>query len=411
MILVSINYPNVFIDLADVSVLGIHEDQALFSYTGGRYLFNEELRLKERHVEFNIVALQHIAEAAVDNKHGKVISISKLAEGGFNRVFTLVLEDGFELIAKIPYHIAVPKYYATASEAATLTFLRSKDVPVPGVYGYCADAENSVGTEYLLMEKAPGVCLRTRWLGLSEQEIGQLAQTFVQIELTLSNISFGATGSIYFTKDIASELQAPLYQEDHAADDGKSIFCTGPTADYMFWYGKRASLDLNRGPWRKPVDYLKSTAQKEIEWTRRYGKAMEPDFPHNSIGFGTQKPEDYLKLLESYQALAPYLLPKDPTHSFNQPILRHPDPTPANIYISPETGRITCLIDWQHTIVQPRLLAAGYPRAFENPDDEMDPHLKFPQLPGNLASLPEHEQAAAQELAPTASALPFLPCV
>jgi aminoglycoside phosphotransferase (APT) family kinase protein len=349
-------------------------------------------------VEFNVAALQHAAEGAVGNKHGKVISISKLAEGGFNRVFTLGLEDGFELIAKIPYHIAVPRYYATASEAATLTFLRLKDVPVPEVYGYCADAENPVGTEYLFMEKAPGVCLKSKWLELSEKEISQLAQTFVQIELTLSKISFGATGSIYFKKDIASELQAPLYQEDHAGDSGESEFCTGPIADYMFWYGKRAGLDLNRGPWRSPADYLKSIAQKEIEWTKRYGKPMGPGFPHNTMGLGIQEPEDYLKLLESYQVLAPYLLPKDPKHSYNQPTLRHPDPAPGNIYISPETGRVTCLIDWQHTIVQPCILAAGYPSAFENPDDEMDPDLKFPQLPEDLASWSEHEKAAAQDL-------------
>lgn len=107
----------------------------MFSYTSGRYLFSEEARLKERYVKFNVDALQFAAEASVGNEHGKVISINKLAERGFNRVLIVKFKDGFELIAKLPYHIAQPTYFATASEAATLTFLRSKGIPVPEVYG------------------------------------------------------------------------------------------------------------------------------------------------------------------------------------------------------------------------------------------------------------------------------------
>jgi hypothetical protein len=38
------------------------------------------------------------------------------------------MEDDFKAIIKIPYWISVPKTLATASEAATLTFLRSKGV-------------------------------------------------------------------------------------------------------------------------------------------------------------------------------------------------------------------------------------------------------------------------------------------
>ncbi|EAW23691.1 uncharacterized protein NFIA_032550 [Aspergillus fischeri NRRL 181] len=70
-----------------------------------------------------------------------------MAEGGFNRVF-LTFDDGFEAIAKVPYRIAEPKHYATASEAATLHYLHSKDVP-PELYTalYGASAENSRDSE------------------------------------------------------------------------------------------------------------------------------------------------------------------------------------------------------------------------------------------------------------------------
>lgn len=178
----------------------------LCSYTSGRFLFHEKLRLEERHVEFNVTALKQAAEASLGKKHGKVIGMSKLSEGGFNRVLTLVLEDGFELIAKIPYHIAVPKYFATASEAATLTFLRSKGILVPKVYGYCANAENPVGTEYILMEKASGVCLKSKWRSMTKQQIGKLAYDFLQMDTKLFETEFGATGSLYF-KDVPIDLR------------------------------------------------------------------------------------------------------------------------------------------------------------------------------------------------------------
>jgi hypothetical protein len=173
---------------------------SLFSYTSGRYLFNEEIRLKERYVVFDVEALQQVAEAVVGDRHGKIVSIAKLAEGGFNRVFTLVLQDGFELIAKIPYSMTCPPYFATASEAATLTFLRSRGIPVPEVYAYSATAEDPVGTEYILMEKAPGVFLASKWKSSKDIEIRRLAHSFVELENIFSQIPFSATGSLYFKK-------------------------------------------------------------------------------------------------------------------------------------------------------------------------------------------------------------------
>ncbi|KAF2128324.1 kinase-like protein [Dothidotthia symphoricarpi CBS 119687] len=370
----------------------------LFSYTSGRFLFNEAQRLKERHVKFDLEALHHAAEVSLCNKHGKIISTEKLTEGGFNRVFVLTCEDGFELIAKIPYHIACPEYYATASEVATLAFLRAKGIPVPEVYGYAATKENPVGAEYILMEKASGVCLASRWAELQDVEIRRLAHSFVELEVVFSGIPFGATGSLYFKKDIPSHLQAPLYVEGHVVQEADEQFCIGPIADYMFWFGSRAGLDINRGPWTTPVEYLHSIAEKERAWTQRYGIAMEPDFPHNAIGLGVQRPEEYIKLLNDYQLLAPHLLPKNPAHPFNRPTLRHPDLTPGNIFITPETGRISCLIDWQHAIIHPHLLAAGLPRAFENPDPDLPTHLDDPTLPENLASLPDAEKIAIHAL-------------
>jgi type II secretory pathway component PulF len=43
------------------------------------------------------------------------------------------MRDGFQMVARIPYPHTVPKYYAVASEAATMALLRSTGLPIPQV--------------------------------------------------------------------------------------------------------------------------------------------------------------------------------------------------------------------------------------------------------------------------------------
>ena len=57
------------------------------------------------------------------------------------------MNDGLEVIVKIPYSIAVPKRLSTDSEVATLDFLRSKGIHVPRVHTWSSETENEVGSE------------------------------------------------------------------------------------------------------------------------------------------------------------------------------------------------------------------------------------------------------------------------
>lgn len=158
------------------------------------------------------------------------------------------MDDEFEAVVKIPYHIAGPKHFATASEAATLQYLHSKGVPVPKLFGYSSSESNPAGVEYLIMEKAQGVGLQTRWLNMSKRKRHKLATSFVEIEKKFFDIPFRSIRSIYFKKDVPAELQRALCTNNMENDQDLETFCIGPTADYMFWYGKRAGLSLYRGP-------------------------------------------------------------------------------------------------------------------------------------------------------------------
>ncbi|PKY06695.1 hypothetical protein P168DRAFT_295685 [Aspergillus campestris IBT 28561] len=336
-------------------------DESLFTYTTGRFLYNERARLRERYVPFNTTALKQAISKHVG--HGHVQSLTKLSEGGFNRVLLATMEDGFKAIVKIPYWISVPRTYVTTSEVATLTFLRSKGIPVPEVYGWSSSSttDKPIGVEYIIMEHVPGYQKHALVTGI------------VDVEKRLFSIPFGAVGSIYFKKDVETRFQAPLYVPGTVDEDGDGdVYCIGPSADYMFWYGRRGGGRLIGG-----LDYLVATAEKEVKWVEKYSKPLEPDFPHNTVFPGVRQPQEYLELLRKYQSIAPYLLPRE----LGRPTLRHPDLTPSNVFICPDTFKVTSIIDWQHTFITPLVLAAGYPRLFENPDPEPPTGLIPPKYP------------------------------
>jgi len=98
------------------------EYEDIFRYTSGRWLWDEEQQLRDRYNKFNVTELQQVAARSVGSK--SCASMIKLAEGGYNKVFRLVMNDGKAVIARLPNPNAGPPFYTTASEVATMEFVR-----------------------------------------------------------------------------------------------------------------------------------------------------------------------------------------------------------------------------------------------------------------------------------------------
>lgn len=111
-----------------------------------------------------------------------------------------------------------------------------------------------------------------------------------------------------------------------------------------------------------PELVLRSHAEKELAWIRKYGRKQHPFYREyaESFGYKKQDPQDHIHSLEDYLRLVPHLIPKDAT--VHSPTLRHPDLSPNNIMISDDL-QITGFIDWQHSEVLPAFLAADIPGA------------------------------------------------
>jgi len=95
--------------------------EEFFRYTSGRWIWDEEQQLRDRFRRFDVPELQRVAAASVGAS--KCISMTKMAEGSFNKVFRLLMDNGRVAIARIPNPNAGPAYYTTASEVATMDFV------------------------------------------------------------------------------------------------------------------------------------------------------------------------------------------------------------------------------------------------------------------------------------------------
>lgn len=99
----------------------------LFRYTSGRWLWDEEKQLSERYRRFDLQNLQRIAAECVHAD--QCIETKKIGEGSYNKVFRLVFDTGAVIIARIPNPNAGPALYTTASEVATMEFVRNTLIP------------------------------------------------------------------------------------------------------------------------------------------------------------------------------------------------------------------------------------------------------------------------------------------
>ena len=203
--------------------------------------YNETLRLSKRRLVFNVNELMKAAADSVNKPESDVKSIQKLAEGGFNRIFELIMRDETSIIARIPYPSTLPRRLAVASEVATMDFVRAHGVPTPRILGYASD-KNPVGSEYILMEKLPGRPIGDAWFDLSESQRLQVLHDIVQLEATLFSIQLPAGGSIYYAQDLDSDIPRISIPE------GDGQFCVGPYTGLRWWFDKRENLKLDRGP-------------------------------------------------------------------------------------------------------------------------------------------------------------------
>jgi len=94
----------------------------LFNYTRGCFVCNEEYEMSQRHVRFNVNELARRAAEAIGAK--SCVSIEKYPDGMYNKSMLLTMDDGSQVVAKVPNPNAGIPHFTTTSEVATMDFVR-----------------------------------------------------------------------------------------------------------------------------------------------------------------------------------------------------------------------------------------------------------------------------------------------
>jgi hypothetical protein len=105
------------------SVSGWNSNEEFFKFTRDRFIVDGEENLRKREIRFDLETLARVAAESVGA--AKCIDIRKYPDGMFNKAFLLRMNDGRECVAKVPNPNAGIPHFTTASEVATMDFVRS----------------------------------------------------------------------------------------------------------------------------------------------------------------------------------------------------------------------------------------------------------------------------------------------
>ncbi|PYI05926.1 hypothetical protein BO78DRAFT_446811 [Aspergillus sclerotiicarbonarius CBS 121057] len=360
-----------------------------FKFTRGRFLVNEAENLRTREIRFD---MNHLARAAAESIGAtQCISIQKYPDGMFNKAFLMTMDNGREIVAKVPNPNAGVPHFTTASEVATMDFARTVlNTPAPRVYTWNSHAESHpVGAEFIIMEKSEGIPLSHVWDTLKLPQKLQVLLTMTRLQKEWLSVSFSHYGGLYYAQDV----QPP--PDSHYVKDGKAVydskFAIGPATGRDWVDAGRSMLNIERGPWSSLSQYLQAVGTRE---TQAIQSLKLPKQIALLCGPKLYQPdtEKKLTILTWYQQIIDALIPKDT--AITKPRLWHNDLHDDNIFVDPHNPEtITGIIDWQSCHISP-LFSHNPDPAFLHWDGLEPETLDLVPRP-NLSGLSPEERSAA----------------
>ncbi|KAG6835227.1 hypothetical protein H0H93_003746 [Arthromyces matolae] len=370
----------------------------LYEFQSARWLYNEREQQACRYMEWDANALVDTACTILQAK--ECTTMEKMMEGSYNRAFLLAFDNGKDAVVRIPCPVAGPVGPITASEVATMQFTREVlEIPVPQVYGWNADPKNPVGSPYIIMENAHGISVDQR--GPIEGAHAQpLFDDLMTIEKAFEKVRFSQLGSLYCTEDVSAELQTrPLFADDmdlstEALRNAANKYRIGPLVDRQWYRGERATMvSVDRGPWPDFVSYCSAGINLELAWLEHPASKSQP-----FLRTAMQSPRLHRSVLNMCARVIPLVLPPE---EYMAPTLWHPDFSSENVLISAtDKAHVQAVIDWQHAMIAPYALQAGFPlvMTYDGDISEFTPgKLGLPEPPEDLNRRSKEEQAEVLE--------------
>lgn len=195
------------------------------------------------------------------------VKVEKFTDGTYNKALLFSMEDGTQVVGKVPNPNAGRPHFTTASEVATMDFvslfcshiliyqtligkLQMKTVlntPVPRVLSWSSKKDNLVGAEYIIMEKLPGVQLSKLWDQLDIGIRWKIVQNIGKYQKLWTDVSFPQFGSLYYKNDV-TPAKSLVYAKEETGEIVDDRFAIGPSTSRQNTDNGRLDIDFDRGP-------------------------------------------------------------------------------------------------------------------------------------------------------------------
>ncbi|PYI33105.1 hypothetical protein BP00DRAFT_424218 [Aspergillus indologenus CBS 114.80] len=351
---------------------------------------SEAQQSAQRKLELDLHKLRCLASSLLDG-NPICVHVDKL-NSEFSRGFLLTMDNGCKLIARIPCTRTEQAFLA--SEVATLKYLRQyTSLPVPNVLAWNSDKTNEIGSEYLIIEKTPGVVLKDLWGNLSTLDRYSIIEKIVAMETELANLDFPAFGALYLRG--SASAQPKYYPLASERDCGES-FCVGPiyklsqTDDNTESSGELKSF----GPWLSFENFASYFGQQQVT-TQTIRQSVENKFQAmTQVHFD---PIDETRaLLEKASILTPILTSDNRVQRVSKPTLWHSGLPLDDILVSAtQPTNILGIIGWQSAKILPLFLQAQFPK-FLGTSRSHKLGDSMPSLSGFAELSPEQKQSVLQ---------------
>ncbi|KAJ3561239.1 hypothetical protein NP233_g10314 [Leucocoprinus birnbaumii] len=265
-----------------------------------------------------------------------------------------------------PRSVAKP-VFKTESEVAAMDFVRSRtSIPVPKVFAYCSESSNPVGTEWLIMEFVRGVEMRTGWLNLGLSQKRKLALDLVDMYDQLSRLKADCCGGIYHcfgsvddwavSTTLSSDssrmenLRTPRWEplRSESLHDLRNfcrhsiqyVYKLGPLNDFALL----CPVQTNPPPSQTPPTFTSEEYFKLLAFNGN---------PPNRDYYDLPTREKCVELFQSIWKLYPNSTILGSQADRSNFCFSHGDLHSGNIFIDPESGAITGIIDWEAAAFRP----------------------------------------------------------
>ncbi|KAM7205992.1 Phosphotransferase enzyme family domain containing protein [Rhypophila sp. PSN 637] len=335
-----------------------------------------------------------------DHRKDPNLTVRFLADGAHHKVYEAT-HPSWTNPYLLRLAVAVDPCLKTESEMATLAFLSQKtSIPVPKPIAWNSGVNARIGYEWQLIEKLPGVQLRSVWRTMSPEQQAAVENRFDEI------------GGLYLTQD-QDPSHAPNIRPRHVTlgDMQNSTFVVGPSVAGSFIFGRYHYLPVSRGPFKTCREWVKALIDVERGFLDTAKLLLEsrddapaeyrndPEAWDNLVETGIEVNKNFLDKYQlwaanpkAYMDFLPNVFPEStpvssetnqhpPTQRDSIPtsdtvtassdqrfILSHPDLRDANILVDPKSFAITGIIDWERTVTTPTWHGMYYPLLISKDD-------------------------------------------